>query len=119
MNLKGILKTLWSSIQLIIKGDVSIAFLCTLLCIKILRFLHFTYIFVPYNKKLKYVCPLNQTCDFNYITTVPLLMGEKFTPKPKWVIVDAGANIGLFSLYCAQKVYPEGKVIAIEPERFN
>jgi len=118
-DLKGMLRTLLSSIQLIIKGDVGVAFLCALPCIKILRFLHFTYIVVPYNKKLKYMCPLDQSCDFNYITTVPLLMREEFTPKPKWIIVDAGANIGLFSLYCAQKVYPQGKVIAIEPERFN
>jgi len=34
------------------------------------------------------------------------------------VIVDAGANIGLASIYFANK-YPEAKIIAIEPENSN
>lgn len=34
------------------------------------------------------------------------------------VIVDAGANIGLASIYFANK-YPEAKIIAIEPEESN
>ncbi len=37
--------------------------------------------------------------------------------KPK-VIVDAGANIGLASIYFANK-YPSAKIIAIEPEQSN
>jgi FkbM family methyltransferase len=37
--------------------------------------------------------------------------------QPK-VIVDAGANVGLASLYFANK-YPESKIIAIEPEKKN
>lgn len=37
--------------------------------------------------------------------------------QPK-VIVDAGANIGLASIFFANK-YPEAKIIAIEPERSN
>jgi FkbM family methyltransferase len=37
--------------------------------------------------------------------------------SPK-VIVDAGANIGLASIYFANK-YPDAKIIAIEPERSN
>jgi len=49
-----------------------------------------------------------------------LLRGEysfdlPFSPK---VIVDAGANIGMASIYFAHK-YPEAKVIAIEPEASN
>ncbi len=37
--------------------------------------------------------------------------------QPK-VIVDAGANIGLASIYFANK-YPDAKIIAIEPEQSN
>ena len=37
---------------------------------------------------------------------------------PPNVIVDAGANIGLASVYFAHK-YPNAKIIAIEPERGN
>jgi FkbM family methyltransferase len=37
--------------------------------------------------------------------------------QPK-VIVDAGANIGLVSIYFANK-YPDAKIIAIEPEQSN
>jgi len=39
------------------------------------------------------------------------------TAQPK-VIVDAGANIGLASLYFANK-FPDAKIIAIEPEQSN
>lgn len=45
--------------------------------------------------------------EYDFITNIP--------PK---VIVDAGANIGLASVYFANK-YPESKIIAIEPEESN
>jgi FkbM family methyltransferase len=35
------------------------------------------------------------------------------------ICIDAGANIGYFSLLCAQRVTPSGKVIAIEPAPDN
>ena len=35
------------------------------------------------------------------------------------VVVDAGANIGLFSILASFKVKDKGKVIAIEPEPKN
>ncbi len=38
-------------------------------------------------------------------------------PPPK-AIIDAGANIGLASIYFANK-YPDAKVVAIEPEQSN
>jgi len=40
-----------------------------------------------------------------------------FPIKPK-VIVDAGANIGMTTLYYAQ-IYPDARIIAIEPEPSN
>ncbi len=45
--------------------------------------------------------------DFDFVINV--------SPK---VIVDAGANIGLASIYFANR-YPESKIIAIEPEKSN
>ncbi|MEX0779713.1 MAG: FkbM family methyltransferase [Balneolales bacterium] len=45
--------------------------------------------------------------EYNFLAKTP--------PK---VIVDAGANIGLTSIYFANK-YPEAKIIAIEPEQSN
>jgi FkbM family methyltransferase len=39
-------------------------------------------------------------------------------PKPPKAIVDAGANIGLTSVFYANR-YPQAKIIAIEPEKTN
>lgn len=49
-----------------------------------------------------------------------LLAKEYETPFPTnpQTIVDAGANIGLATLYYAQE-YPEAKIISIEPEHSN
>jgi FkbM family methyltransferase len=40
------------------------------------------------------------------------------TSTPPKVIIDAGAHIGLASIYFANK-YPESKIVAIEPEESN
>ena len=40
------------------------------------------------------------------------------TSKPPNIIVDAGANIGLSSVYFASR-YPESRIISIEPEKSN
>lgn len=41
-----------------------------------------------------------------------------YVDRPPATIVDAGANVGLASVYFAHK-YPEAKIYAIEPERAN
>lgn len=43
---------------------------------------------------------------------------EFLAPTPPQVIIDAGANIGLASVYFASR-YPDARIIAIEPERSN
>src|SRR5215212_3392726 len=37
--------------------------------------------------------------------------------RPGMIVVDAGANIGVHTLYFAQATGPSGRVIAIEPQR--
>ena len=44
---------------------------------------------------------------------------EHFEPEPGDTVIDCGANIGGFTLQAAKKVGPEGRVIAIEPDRKN
>jgi FkbM family methyltransferase len=39
-------------------------------------------------------------------------------PKPPRTIIDAGANVGLATIYYANK-YPEAKIVAVEPEPMN
>ncbi|HXJ02835.1 MAG TPA: FkbM family methyltransferase, partial [Micropepsaceae bacterium] len=41
---------------------------------------------------------------------------ERFL-QPGMTVVDAGANIGVHTLYFAQKVGPSGRVVAFEPQR--
>jgi FkbM family methyltransferase len=60
-----------------------------------------------------------RTSDLSTYTEI-LLRGEyafdlPFSPR---TIVDAGANIGMASIYFAHR-YPEAKIIAIEPEASN
>lgn len=42
-----------------------------------------------------------------------------FRPAPGAVVVDAGANIGGFTIQAAKMVGPEGRVISIEPDSLN
>jgi FkbM family methyltransferase len=44
---------------------------------------------------------------------------SKYTLKPGDVVVDAGAHIGMFTLYAAEKVGSEGAVYSFEPELGN
>jgi FkbM family methyltransferase len=59
------------------------------------------------------------TSDVNVFNAIFIGNEYKFTVKesPK-IIIDAGANIGLSTVYFANK-YPEAKIIAIEPEENN
>jgi hypothetical protein len=43
---------------------------------------------------------------------------EMALSRPPSVILDAGANIGLASIYFANR-YPNAKIIAVEPEKSN
>jgi FkbM family methyltransferase len=42
-----------------------------------------------------------------------------FLPKSGEIVIDVGANIGIYTLLSSRKVEPEGKVIAIEPDESN
>jgi FkbM family methyltransferase len=60
-----------------------------------------------------------QTSDYNVFFQVITSKGYKlhFPFKPE-TIIDLGANIGLTSVYF-KNVYPEVKIIAVEPEKNN
>jgi len=36
-------------------------------------------------------------------------------PKPGWRIIDAGAYLGAYTLWCAARIGPSGEIIALEP----
>ena len=42
-----------------------------------------------------------------------------FVPQAGWVVVDVGAHQGLFTLDCARRAGPTGRVISVEPFPFN
>ena len=61
-----------------------------------------------------------RTTDVSLFSEIILVLGEynfELARAPK-VIIDAGANIGLTSVFFANK-YPSAKIIAIEPELSN
>jgi FkbM family methyltransferase len=61
----------------------------------------------------------DQTSDIPTFDQIFLKEEYSFSPyKSPRIIVDAGANIGLTSIYFANK-YPEAKIISIEPEKSN
>ena len=68
----------------------------------------------PYNIKIR-----TNTSDLQCLRQV--IIDQEYNinikPKPK-VIIDAGANIGLSSVYLAEK-YPDAKIYAIEPDSSN
>jgi len=60
-----------------------------------------------------------RTSDVSLYNDV-LLTGEYDVqlPRPPCTIVDAGANVGMATVYYANK-YPEAKIVAVEPEPTN
>lgn len=48
-----------------------------------------------------------------------IFLKATFTPEPGQVVVDIGAHQGLWTLYAARRVKPEGLVIAVEPHPLN
>jgi len=60
-----------------------------------------------------------QTSDFPTFDQIFIRKEYNFgTVTPPKVIIDAGANIGLASIYFTNK-YPDAKIIALEPEQSN
>jgi FkbM family methyltransferase len=67
---------------------------------------------------------LTVPADLRYTTITAYMMREHAEPElaalgrflgPAGVFVDAGANIGLYSLMAAQIIGPSGRVLAVEP----
>jgi FkbM family methyltransferase len=69
-----------------------------------------------------YKCPVHVRLRTTDVSTLSEMLNiaeyDLDLPLPPRVIVDAGANIGLTSVFYANK-YPNARVIAIEPERSN
>jgi len=117
--IRGLLTTLISSAILWLRGKVTLRFIAFLCMVKLLRFLNLRWLVIPYSADLKYLVPLNQSCDWHHITTELLTISEQFKPRKGWTIIDAGSNIGLQALYYAKEVGEKGIVIAVEPEPRN
>lgn len=122
-DIQGMLTTGLSLLKLKIKGHIAWHFIIVLSSIKFLRaiskIVKISYIKVNYNDKLKYTFPIKQVCDWYHVTTEVLAERNCFKPKYGQVIVDVGANVGLYAMYCAQKVGSKGLVVAIEPDSYN
>lgn len=61
---------------------------------------------------------------FTFLTPMPEVVVETYcmhvyTPphaiSPWGVVVDVGANVGIFSIYAAQRLVPQGRVLSLEP----
>lgn len=83
-------------------------------------------VYYPY----KYGDPrkLDKLKDFEHFVDFYSILSEQFVRndyeayhklRKGDIVVDAGANVGVFSVKAARTVGPEGKVIAIEPEKNN
>ena len=126
MHLEDIRSTLATGLSLVklkIEGHITWHFVIVLSSIKFLRLisqiLKIGYIRVNYNDNLKYIFPIDQVCDWYHITTEVTVEDNHFRPRYGQVIVDIGGNIGLYTMYCAQKVGPKGLVLTTEPDPNN
>jgi len=77
-------------------------------------------VLLTYPRKLKHPVRL-RFCTTDVLTYHDIIIKEDYSfglpPSPK-VIVDAGANIGMVSIYYAAR-FPDARIFAIEAERSN
>lgn len=105
MSWEGIIRTLGSS---------------QLIKISLMKILRFEEAILRLPDGMRIIIDLNQVPRiFNNILHIYHYMDYAFIPEalPKagWSIIDAGAYLGAYTLWSAQRVGVEGKVIALEP----
>jgi FkbM family methyltransferase len=66
----------------------------------------------------KFYCRINKD-DFKIMTIHEDGIIEHFTPKQGDIVIDIGANIGLYTIISSKRVGANGKVVAIEADPSN
>ncbi|OIO10107.1 MAG: hypothetical protein COY42_27380 [Armatimonadetes bacterium CG_4_10_14_0_8_um_filter_66_14] len=70
---------------------------------------------------LKFEMDLHTAFDplFSILHNKDYFLLDEFLPKPGNVVIDAGANIGIYSVFAASRVGETGIVVSIEPFQAN